>query len=324
MGITIDRESRCVEWSLLGRCTREPALMESKCATSCTIQARCQNSSFTGWSIGACDKALRCEIVDKKPDCRARALRGECAAREGAGVAWRRAATMAEVCFASCAEIDLDGLLSAQRSEARVRAAPLIDPATVHAGRFERCWLPGWPGHNHYKQSLPTRCAAPRTLPWQRRRVPAARQRAPLSDELTCPVDVARHTPRVAARDRRVRLNAPHTTHEVRVQHVVASPRVRLLHEFLTEAEAARLLALAAPLFERSPVRSVATDRRTSSTATLGGRHARDWAVAAVRERIAAFSGYDLNMLEPLQVVRGRARVRVRARARARVRVSRL
>ena len=88
------------------------------------------------------------------------------------------------------------------------------------------------------------------------------------------------------------------------MQHVVASPRVRLLHEFLTEAEAARLLALAAPLFERSPVRSVATDRRTSSTATLGGRHARDWAVAAVRERIAAFSGYDLNMLEPLQVAR--------------------
>ena len=164
-----------------------------------------------------------------------------------------------------------------------MRAAPLIDPPTVHAGRFERCWLPGWPGHNHYKLSLPTRCAAPRTLPWQRRRVPAARQRAPLTDELTCPVDVKRHTPRVAARDRRVRLNAPHTTHEVRVQHVVASPRVRLLHEFLTEAEAARLLALAAPLFERSPVRSVATDRRTSSTATLGGRHARDWAVAAVR-----------------------------------------
>ena len=194
--------------------------------------------------------------------------------------------------------------LNLQRSEGRVRAALLIDPPTVHAGRFERCWLPGWPGHNHYKLSLPTRCAAPRTLPWQRRRVPAARQRAPLTDELTCPVDVKRHTPRVAARDRRVRLNAPHTAHEVRVQHVVASPRVRLLHEFLSEAEAARLLALAAPLFERSPVRSVATDRRTSSTATLGGRHSRDWAVAAVRERIAAFSGYDLSMLEPLQVVR--------------------
>ena len=48
----------------------------------------------------------------------------------------------------------------------------------------------------------------------------------------------------------------------------------------------------------------MATDRRTSSTATLGGRHSRDWAVAAVRERIAAFSGYDLSMLEPLQVVR--------------------
>ena len=64
---------------------------------------------------------------------------------------------------------------------------------------------------------------------------------------------------------------------------MAVSPRVRLLHDFLSEAEAARLLLLAEPLFESSPVRSVATDRRTSSTATLGGAHARDWAVMAVR-----------------------------------------
>ena len=51
-------------------------------------------------------------------------------------------------------------------------------------------------------------------------------------------------------------LDAKHTPHEVRVQQVVASPRVRLLHDFLTEAEAARLLLLAEPLFERSPVRT--------------------------------------------------------------------
>ena len=70
------------------------------------------------------------------------------------------------------------------------------------------------------------------------------------------------------------------------------------------EAEAAALLDLSAPLFERSPVRSVATDRRTSSTATLGGRHAKHWAVQIVRDRISAFSGYELGMLEPLQVVR--------------------
>ena len=39
---------------------------------------------------------------------------------------------------------------------------------------------------------------------------------------------------------------------------------------------------------------------------TAGGAHARDWAVAAVRARIAAFSGYDLGHLEPLQVLSAR------------------
>ena len=136
--------------------------------------------------------------------------------------------------------------------------------------------------------------------------MPTARPLAPLTDELTCPVDVTTRTPRVSTVDRRVRLDAAHTAHEVlpprspyapslrpvrtqpaaplnqpvaprtqpatarirsaavrtqpapsphpaapsphpartsprpcvlkvRVQHVVASPRVRLLHEFLTE-----------------------------------------------------------------------------------------
>ena len=61
----------------------------------------------------------------------------------------------------------------------------------------------------------------------------------------------------------------PHTPHVVRVQQVLASPRVRLLHDFITAEEGAELLRLAEPSFHRSPVRSVATDRRTSSTATL-------------------------------------------------------
>ena len=47
------------------------------------------------------------------------------------------------------------------------------------------------------------------------------------------------------------------------------------------ERQAAELLRLAEPSFRRSPVRSVATDRRTSSTATLGFSN---WAVKASRE----------------------------------------
>ena len=52
--------------------------------------------------------------------------------------------------------------------------------------------------------------------------------------------------------------------HEVRVVQVLASPRVRLLHDFVTAAEAAEILRLSESHFHRSPVRSVAQDRRTS------------------------------------------------------------
>jgi len=93
----------------------------------------------------------------------------------------------------------------------------------------------------------------------------------------------------------------------VQVHQVLASPRVRLLRHFLTEEECAEILRVSEPLFHRSPVRSVATDRRTSSTATLGGGImgvGTNWAVRKIRERISAFSGYDDHMLEPLQVVR--------------------
>jgi len=140
---------------------------------------------------------------------------------------------------------------------------------------------------------LPTRCTA--RYPW-RARGWALRQRP--EDEMTCPLDTSRYTPRVRSPSQYVRF----ASHTVRVQQLVESPRVRLLHDFITEAEASEMLRLAGPLFMRSPVRSVATDRRTSSTATL--RVKGNWAVDLVRQRISTFSGYDLNFLEPLQVVR--------------------
>ena len=68
---------------------------------------------------------------------------------------------------------------------------------STEARRSERCWLNGWAGHNTYKLMLPTQCAAPRTLPWQRHGVPASRLAGRDADLLTCPHDVAKQTPRV-------------------------------------------------------------------------------------------------------------------------------
>ena len=302
-GLKIDRDSSCVEWSILGRCDKEPEWMAKTCNTSCTVHRHCARSTFTGWSVGICDKALRCEARDKRSDCASRAARGGCASDP---------TTMAVSCLSTCAAKDVDSVLAAQRPEMRAILSPHYDLSRRSSRAHSRCWLPGWSGHNTYKLMLPTECAATRRVAWQRRRrrrgpLPERRVQGAPEDALTCPVDVGATTPRVAVERQHVSI-LPHTPHNVTVVQVLASPRIRLLRDFLTAAEAAEILRLAEPSFHRSPVRSVATDRRTSWTATLGGGMlgigGGNWAIKRVRQRIAAFSGYDDHMLEPLQVVR--------------------
>lgn len=292
-GLKIDRNSLCVEWSMLGKCLEEDgrpsAKMAVQCNTSCTVHERCARSTFTGWSLGVCDKALRCEPKDQRTDCAARAARGECAASP---------TKMAVECLQSCSSLDVDSVLAAQRPEMRAILSPHYDLPVPLARAHERCYLPGWSGHNHFKLMLPTECAAPRTMPWHRQRTPALRWQGDTEDALTCPLDVKQTTPRVPQGPRRspgfrkVSI-LPHTPHEVTIVQVMASPRIRLLRDFLTAEEAAEIIRIAEPLFHRSPVRSVAQDRRTSSTATLGGGllGGVNWAVKNVRARISAFSG---------------------------------
>jgi prolyl 4-hydroxylase len=88
----------------------------------------------------------------------------------------------------------------------------------------------------------------------------------------------------------------------VRLQVLSSSPRVRLLHDFVTAHEAAELIALAAPGYHRSSTaRAGSDDKRTSNSATLPSTHP---VVAALRQRIAFFCGYPEPNLEPLQAVR--------------------
>jgi len=89
----------------------------------------------------------------------------------------------------------------------------------------------------------------------------------------------------------------------VTVQHVSFSPRIRYLHRLLSAEECDHVLKVSEPLFSRSPVRGSVTRVRTSTTAMLGGRHD-DAIVKRIRNRIARFSGYPVDLLEPLQVVR--------------------
>ena len=60
--VRIDRNSQCVEGSLMGKGEGNPGHdMAKECNTSCTIAHRCAQSSFSGWSIGTCDKVQRVE-----------------------------------------------------------------------------------------------------------------------------------------------------------------------------------------------------------------------------------------------------------------------
>ena len=68
--VRIDRNSQCVEWSLMGKCKGNRGHdMAKECNTSCTIAHRCAQSSFSGWSIGTCDKVHRAEawILELQP-----------------------------------------------------------------------------------------------------------------------------------------------------------------------------------------------------------------------------------------------------------------
>jgi len=88
--------------------------------------------------------------------------------------------------------------------------------------------------------------------------------------------------------------------HEARVERLHDRPRVRLVHEFLTQEEADALISIGKPLLQPSPtMASYRHTVRTSSTAYLGNDvHP---AVKAVRRRVAALSGYPEANIEPLQ-----------------------
>jgi len=300
-GILQDTSDTCVNFALRGGCDRDHEMASKTCRASCHIQRICANHT----EGVLCSKALRCEaIMDKHADCAARAARGDCESEP---------TSMLKGCLKSCSELDLPGLMRFHMPHTRTTLSPRIDlpgtpprlagfystPPNARATELEARALCGAHSHSHSQRGGPAGFGARVAAARERRRRLAPWGRAHWHEWDLRPG--RERTPRVPHRFDRVPAEEG-SERMVTVQHISYSPRVRYLHQLLSPEECEHIIRVATPRFSRSPVRGSVTRVRTSSTAMLGGTG--DAVVSAVRRRIARFSGYAENLLEPLQVVK--------------------
>lgn len=272
--------------------------MGTSCGRSCAKLRACADKPFTA----DCAKPFECPLErdrDEPTPCAERARRGECRPSS----IWEGSALLTR-CPYTCSVLDPP---SASKAVTRpiVKRSPLID-ALVPRHRPQRCH------HIGLRQPLlsnicpNTAGAADARVPWRRRwrgcpRVDALAHESMTPRILPSEMPTPPELPAVAAKVVG-EVGASTAAATVRLQVVHDSPRVRLLHDFVTAHEAARIIKLAEPRYHRSSTaRAGSDDKRTSNSATLSPH---DPVVAAVRNRIAFFSGYPEKNLEPLQVVR--------------------
>jgi len=304
--ILMDTSDTCVNFALRGGCESDEKKASSICRASCHIQRICANHTETT----TCSRALRCEAIgDHLSDCAERAAAGQCHSDP---------MRMLKKCLKSCSERDLEGMMRFHLPHSRTTLSPLIDlpgapprlasfygtpPQATNADAQSKAICPRADevskalklgGHVSFATRVGRAAEAARIRQkwsryhWGRWDWRAGRERTPRVPHLFS--KVARE-----AGD----ASAGHVT----VQHVSFSPRIRYLHRLLSAEECDHVLKVSEPLFSRSPVRGSVTRVRTSTTAMLGGRHD-DAIVKRIRNRIARFSGYPVDLLEPLQVVR--------------------
>jgi len=297
-----DTSDTCVNFALRGGCESDPKKASTVCRASCHIQLICANHT----EAVTCSRALRCEAIgDHLSDCASRAVRGECHTQP---------TRMLKQCLKACSETDLDGMMRFHLPHKRTTLSPHIDlPGAVPrlAGFYA---VPP-----QATLDSPTAKAICTSVD---ERAAAGRSGGSFAGRVARYTEVARQRQRwnrhhwsrwvlQPGRERTPRV--PHLFHRVPrepgssdvavVQHVSFSPRIRYVHRLLTAEECEHVLKVSEPLFSRSPVRGSVTRVRTSTTAMLGGRHD-DAIVKRIRNRIARFSGYPVDLLEPLQVVR--------------------
>ena len=334
--LTEDLEGNCFYWATDGECESNREWMATSCRRSCELLRSCGVAPESK----PCARSFECPLARDRDDadkCAAAARRGECRARDswtGQVMLERCPYSCAILDPASASKTVTRPMMKrAPHMDARVRRH---QPSRCHHIGLRHPLL-GAQCPNVPPSALPNLNSQPRLgsadgvpelpyddavderytgadldpVPWRRRwrrcpRVASAHQR--LTPRLLH--DVLPDVPLSALPSKAAKLtSAPGTApgrpseadlRPVRVQMISESPRVRVLHNFVTEYEAQRLIELAGPHFHRSSTaRAGADDKRTSNSATLASG---DPVVSAVRHRIAFYCGYPEPNLEPLQV----------------------
>ena len=294
---------QCLGWAQQGECTRNPKYMLTTCPKNCAEQrakvvdglldespscidsanavscnteelARRCPGSCAGYVMCAqdadpeeCRRALRCrELKDERSDCKSRVVPDGCY-DEGS------ASYLLKYCYLSCARKDLPGLLRRFRRKLSVRTRKhgLIDE-DVRGRRPGARQLPlgCWSGTSFDEPPAAT-CANARVALLQRWRRAAPRCAA-----------LRKTTPRAPPRRRLLVPDREEGAPPVAVVPVTLSPKVRLVENFVTAAEAEHVIRVGLPLMHRSLAGGRTESIRTSTTAMLP---ARDPVVRRITER---------------------------------------
>ena len=315
--LTDDQMGNCWYWGTDGECQANAQWMSSSCARSCRKLVACAGAPESP----ECAEPFECPLERDRDEagCAERARRGECRS----GSVWNGDSLLLR-CPYSCAVLDPP---SASHTVTRpmVKRSARIDAALAwHTPNacpmvgLRRALLGGTCPHpvdvaedatvsiaaGDAAARPAARAPVPPSNPWHRRRrhCPLSPSGGSLRRDMTPRLSQA-ELPQPTELPERTRSKLLPSDHPaVTLQLVYHSPRVRLLHNFVSAAEAEHLISMATPYYHRSSTaRAGSDDKRTSHSATLPSH---DPIVAAIRERIAYFCGYPEPNLEPLQAVR--------------------
>jgi len=312
----VDDRITCLDQASEQSCAADEDL-RTGCAGTCFTLATCHGEADTD----ECARALRCrELKDEDASCSAHVARNGCDAR-----ALKR-------CYLSCARADLAGLLRTYRNKytVRTRSHGLLDDdagplgfvgglsAEVGAaeGRSARGPpLPCWKGTPFDTRPAAT-CESPRAAVLQRWRAMAEprcralRQLTPRAARRRVLVGAAGASALGQAHNSSIPLNSPVRLAadlalpaglEMVVVPVLASPKVRLVESFVDASEAEHIIRIGLPGMHRSLAGAREESIRTSTTAMLPTN---DPVVAAITRRASVLTGYPVDYIEPLQLVR--------------------